>query len=106
MKTSSASVIFKLITTIVDSDVFIPSHDLNYGTAEDLLNIVRDQHMRLLVVSEEFNHDGVSANGKLKKRCAKKHSTQDTRHERVNLHESVEAYNTFSMYKVSSWKFM
>lgn len=42
MKTSSASVIFKLITTIVNSNVFIRSHDLRYGTAEDLLNIVRD----------------------------------------------------------------
>ncbi|OAG14205.1 hypothetical protein CC77DRAFT_1083102 [Alternaria alternata] len=102
MKTSSASMIFKLTTTIVDSNVFIRSHDLCYGTTEDLLNIVRDQHMRLSDISEELNHNGASANGKLTKRYTENHSTQDTWQERVNLHESLEAYNTFSIYKVSS----
>jgi hypothetical protein len=75
METSSASMIFKLITTIFDYNVFIRSHDLRYGTAEDLLNIVRDQHMRLLDISEELNHNSASANGKLTKRYTKKHST-------------------------------
>lgn len=106
MKTSSASMIFKLIKTIVGSNVFIGSNDLRYGTAEDLLNIVRDRHMRLLNISEELNHNGASANGNLTKRYTEKHSTQDTWQERVNLHENIDAYNTFSIFKVSSWKFM
>jgi hypothetical protein len=106
MKTSSASMIFKLITTIVDFNVFIRSHDLRYGIAEDLLDIVRDQHIKLLDISEELNHNGASANGNLTKRYTEKHSTQDTWQERVNLHEDLEAYNTSNLYKVSSWKFM
>jgi hypothetical protein len=106
MKMSSASMIFKLITTIVDSNVFIRSHNLRYGTAENLLNIVRDQHMRLLDIGEELNHNGASADEKLTKRYTKKHSTQDTWQECVNLPDNLEAYNTFSTYKVSSWNFM
>jgi hypothetical protein len=102
----SASWIFKLITSIVNSNTLIGSHDLRHGTAKDLLNIVRDQHMELLDISEELNHNGASANGNLTKRYTEKHSTQDTWPERVNLHENLEAYNNFSIYKVSAWKFM
>jgi hypothetical protein len=71
----SASWIFKLITSIVNSNTLLRSHNLRLGTAEDLLNIVRDQHMRLSDIRAELNHNVASTNGKLTKRYTKKHST-------------------------------